>query len=101
MKTYHERINKFSFNDVLKCAVKVLDDVVKKLVHPQHPLDDKGRKKLCFNNLCGSCQFNGSQFIHIPVNDVTDEFATKVVNKLVTDITKIVAADKKRKNSNG
>ena len=101
MRPYYKRIKNFSFNEVLKGAGKVLADVVKKLVHPQHPLDDKGRNKLCFNNLCGSCRFKGGQFIHIPVNEVTNDFATKVVNELGPDITNFVAANKKRKNTNG
>ena len=101
MKPYYERIKNFSFDEVLKSAIKVLADVVKNLVHPQHPLDDKSRNKIYFNNLCGSCWFKGCQFLQIPVNEVTDEFATKVVNKLGTDITKFVEANKNRKNANG
>ena len=46
-------------------------------------------------------KFLWCQFLQIPVNEVTDEFATKVVNELGTDITKFVAANKKRKNANG
>ena len=37
MRPYYEMIKNFSFNEVLKGAVKVLADVFKKLVHPQHP----------------------------------------------------------------
>ena len=55
MKNYYDRINNFSFNEVLKGAGKVFADVVKKLVHPQHALDEKGQNKACFKNLCGSC----------------------------------------------
>ena len=101
MKPYDKRIKNFSFNEVLKGAGKVLANVVKKIVHPQRPLDDKVRNKACFNNLYRSCKFKGCQFIHIPLNEVTDQFATKVVNELGTDIKNIVAANKKRKNSNG
>ena len=39
-------------------------------------------------------------FDRVCVNEVTDEFTTKVVNELGTDITKFVAANKKRKNAN-
>ena len=92
LRPYYESIKNFSFNDVLKGAGKVLANVVKNLVHLQHPLDDKGRNKVCFNKLCRSFLFKGCHFIHIPVNEVTDEFATKVVNELGTDITKFVAA---------
>ena len=101
IKPYYERIKKFSFNDVLKGTEKLFADVVKNIIHPQHPLDYKDRNKVCFKNLCGSCRFKGIRFINIPVNEVTNEFATKVVNELVTDITNILAANKKRKNANG
>lgn len=37
---------------------------------------------LCYNFVLGKCVHNGCQHKHAPVSDITDEFATKLVDLL-------------------